>query len=131
MTEKKVWRMPHGFLIIGSILVFVTVLTWLIPAGEFERVLDEATGRNIRSEEHTSELQSRQYLVCRLLLEKKNPYTPPSSIPHLSTELIFDVPPVTTITMLFFTTASPASVRASSCAPPPAVHRPAAVAGRA
>src|SRR3712207_7506208 len=27
---------------------------------------------NARSEEHTSELQSRQYLVCRLLLEKKN-----------------------------------------------------------
>src|SRR3712207_8859784 len=28
-----------------------------------------------RSEEHTSELQSRQYLVCRLLLEKKKSYT--------------------------------------------------------
>src|SRR3712207_7770324 len=28
----------------------------------------------LRSEEHTSELQSRQYLVCRLLLEKKNTY---------------------------------------------------------
>src|SRR3712207_7062243 len=28
-------------------------------------------GRTPRSEEHTSELQSRQYLVCRLLLEKK------------------------------------------------------------
>src|SRR3712207_7240928 len=28
-------------------------------------------GRPARSEEHTSELQSRQYLVCRLLLEKK------------------------------------------------------------
>src|SRR3712207_7158632 len=28
-------------------------------------------GRSERSEEHTSELQSRQYLVCRLLLEKK------------------------------------------------------------
>src|SRR3712207_6895422 len=27
----------------------------------------------LRSEEHTSELQSRQYLVCRLLLEKKQP----------------------------------------------------------
>src|SRR5258707_10710222 len=27
--------------------------------------------KNARSEEHTSELQSRQYLVCRLLLEKK------------------------------------------------------------
>src|SRR3712207_6903114 len=30
-------------------------------------------GRVARSEEHTSELQSRQYLVCRLLLEKKLP----------------------------------------------------------
>src|SRR3712207_8183079 len=29
-----------------------------------------------RSEEHTSELQSRQYLVCRLLLEKKKKYSP-------------------------------------------------------
>src|SRR3712207_7137771 len=29
---------------------------------------------NMRSEEHTSELQSRQYLVCRLLLEKKKTY---------------------------------------------------------
>src|SRR3712207_8636285 len=29
----------------------------------------------LRSEEHTSELQSRQYLVCRLLLEKKKKYT--------------------------------------------------------
>src|SRR3712207_3638554 len=31
-----------------------------------------------RSEEHTSELQSRQYLVCRLLLEKKRTYLPSS-----------------------------------------------------
>src|SRR3712207_8539934 len=32
-------------------------------------------GEQIRSEEHTSELQSRQYLVCRLLLEKKKHIT--------------------------------------------------------
>src|SRR3712207_8832786 len=38
-----------------------------VPArGHHLRVLQQ------RSEEHTSELQSRQYLVCRLLLEKKN-----------------------------------------------------------
>src|SRR3712207_7461003 len=39
-----------------------------------------------RSEEHTSELQSRQYLVCRLLLEKKTLSTSPVifflSVPH-------------------------------------------------
>src|SRR3712207_8984080 len=33
--------------------------------------VDSASGGLLRSEEHTSELQSRQYLVCRLLLEKK------------------------------------------------------------
>src|ERR1035437_3198005 len=33
--------------------------------------LVDGTGYDYRSEEHTSELQSRQYLVCRLLLEKK------------------------------------------------------------
>src|SRR3712207_7599734 len=31
----------------------------------------QSDARRLRSEEHTSELQSRQYLVCRLLLEKK------------------------------------------------------------
>src|SRR3712207_7455230 len=31
----------------------------------------ERADQRLRSEEHTSELQSRQYLVCRLLLEKK------------------------------------------------------------
>src|SRR3712207_8673016 len=37
------------------------------------RRASRASHRNCcRSEEHTSELQSRQYLVCRLLLEKKN-----------------------------------------------------------
>src|SRR5947209_14165195 len=45
--------------------------------------------RRMRSEEHTSELQSRQYLVCRLLLEKKK-YTqttpsPPTPTPLLET----------------------------------------------
>src|SRR3712207_7145639 len=36
------------------------------------RVSLRRLGATSRSEEHTSELQSRQYLVCRLLLEKKN-----------------------------------------------------------
>src|SRR3712207_8169910 len=38
----------------------------------------------LRSEEHTSELQSRQYLVCRLLLEKKHkPYVSTTQVPGL------------------------------------------------
>src|SRR3712207_9270088 len=42
------------------------------PQGDGEgRPLARRGGRRRRSEEHTSELQSRQYLVCRLLLEKK------------------------------------------------------------
>src|SRR5438445_1603509 len=38
---------------------------------EFESQVGRKGQPGIRSEEHTSELQSRQYLVCRLLLEKK------------------------------------------------------------
>src|SRR3712207_6876728 len=36
---------------------------------------EELEDTGVRSEEHTSELQSRQYLVCRLLLVKKKTYT--------------------------------------------------------
>src|SRR3712207_7469817 len=49
--------------------------------------LANAVADGARSEEHTSELQSRQYLVCRLLLEQKN-----SRRPHIS----YTVPCVTT-----------------------------------
>src|SRR3712207_7569276 len=49
-------------------------LVALERAGEYPQTaaLKGYRGYLIRSEEHTSELQSRQYLVCRLLLEKKN-----------------------------------------------------------
>src|SRR3712207_8714262 len=40
---------------------------------------------NLRSEEHTSELQSRQYLVCRLLLEKKQHRSANTQVPRAST----------------------------------------------
>src|SRR3712207_8964864 len=51
-----------------------------VSAGLFETM--QLLGRE-RSEEHTSELQSRQYLVCRLLLEKKKPTTSPPFQPRL------------------------------------------------
>src|SRR5690554_7053228 len=40
--------------------------------GNFTHTNAEITAEAVRSEEHTSELQSRPHLVCRLLLEKKN-----------------------------------------------------------
>src|SRR3712207_8708183 len=45
----------------------------LVPTGQRNHDPASLTAqpRHTRSEEHTSELQSRQYLVCRLLLEKK------------------------------------------------------------
>src|SRR3712207_7338142 len=42
-----------------------------ISSAQVDSLWGWISGMN-RSEEHTSELQSRQYLVCRLLLEKKN-----------------------------------------------------------
>src|SRR3712207_8466095 len=45
-------------IVLTGYAIYAALLYFLMPA-------------NPRSEEHTSELQSRQYLVCRLLLEKK------------------------------------------------------------
>src|SRR3712207_8485461 len=45
----------------------------VVPLATEKLALLSPSRRQDRSEEHTSELQSRQYLVCRLLLEKKQP----------------------------------------------------------
>src|SRR3712207_7592396 len=50
------------------------------PLGHAELHRDLRVGQS-RSEEHTSELQSRQYLVCRLLLEKKKKHTYAAATP--------------------------------------------------
>src|SRR3712207_6992824 len=45
-----------------------------VITGRSDSTLNRGGVRMGRSEEHTSELQSRQYLVCRLLLVKKKPF---------------------------------------------------------
>src|SRR5437764_8364496 len=50
----------------------------LAPA-RTEDVRLDVRGQHLRPEEHTSELQSPMYLVCRLLLEKKNSIKPNTS----------------------------------------------------
>src|SRR3712207_7876310 len=55
-------------------------------------IVRNVTPQEIRSEEHTSELQSRQYLVCRLLLEKKHIYRRrPLCCPFLFLPLAFSL----------------------------------------
>src|SRR3712207_6933825 len=53
----------------------VTRLVPLSPAASTAKVRSSISRRPPRSEEHTPELQSRQYLVCRLLLEKNKHQT--------------------------------------------------------
>src|SRR3712207_7392665 len=55
-----------GAFLTGTMVLLVLFSGFLFPDGG---------ERMDRSEEHTSELQSRQYLVCRLLLEKKKKQT--------------------------------------------------------
>src|SRR3712207_468273 len=70
------------------------------PPGEAKSDLE-----NFRSEEHTSELQSRQYLVCRLLLEKKNE-SPSAPRPRQPT---LPCPPESTLATLLLTVLPPAA----------------------
>src|SRR2546429_2432436 len=62
---------PHSQLGIelGSILLIFTGQAWNISFSFYSSL--KTIPRDLRSEEHTSELQSRLHLVCRLLLEKK------------------------------------------------------------
>src|SRR5438105_9771928 len=62
---------------------------WCPSPHSFLTVLDGRTSsqRRTRSEEHTSELQSRVDLVCRLLLEKKKDHLHPNSQAEVTTDI--------------------------------------------
>src|SRR5439155_12755314 len=53
------------------IVIMLECLSDLLGKASFRDAVNLADGDSARSEEHTSELQSRGHLVCRLLLEKK------------------------------------------------------------
>src|SRR3712207_6852149 len=61
--------------VVGAVSTLARRVPWLTSSGTRVRnwiTWPDHNGEPVgRSEEHTSELQSRQYLVCRLLLEKK------------------------------------------------------------
>src|SRR5439155_2724979 len=77
---------PGAFVEMGlkPVFPFTSQLSrWLIPPSSQTRMTACAlAGRWDRSEEHTSELQSRGHLVCRLLLEKKKQYRQQSCWKH-------------------------------------------------
>src|SRR5687768_17923032 len=88
-------RRPPPSTLFPYTTLFRSIACSIIPgtptASKITSGLLPSTRRQARSEEHTSELQSRLQLVCRLLLEKKNPATPsraplptPDSGPHLA-----------------------------------------------
>src|SRR3712207_8414431 len=56
----------------------LNAFTWALY-GTMSEDVEQQNRMVTRSEEHTSELQSRQYLVCRLLLEKKKAPAHPSA----------------------------------------------------
>src|SRR3712207_8700882 len=72
MREREAFQEVDYRAAFGSFAKWVTEIDDPARVPELiSRAFQVATGGRPRSEEHTSELQSRQYLVCRLLLEKK------------------------------------------------------------
>src|SRR3712207_8856093 len=65
------WREPE----LARLRHILAGMEAAVSAGDVDAYFTADIEYHDRSEEHTSELQSRQYLVCRLLLEKKNNYT--------------------------------------------------------
>ncbi|MCQ4923872.1 TIGR00366 family protein [Tissierella carlieri] len=48
-AKKKKFKVPHTYVILFSVIIIMSILTYVIPAGEFDRVKDEATGRTLVS----------------------------------------------------------------------------------
>src|SRR3712207_8685837 len=72
ISEREVLRHVCATQVVGLSLRAEVLPTLLSAPADLHRALARLRNEHIlRSEEHTSELQSRQYLVCRLLLEKK------------------------------------------------------------
>ena len=46
-TKKSGFKVPHTYVILLAIAVIAAILTWVVPAGQFERVLDEDLGRTL------------------------------------------------------------------------------------
>src|SRR5207253_6249812 len=88
VVRASVWNLPAALLIESAVrslplLLRLCVVTRALPREELKQIVRlnalrlfigrrvAGAGVVVRSEEHTSELQSRGHLVCRLLLEKK------------------------------------------------------------
>lgn len=46
-TEKKKFEFPHTYVIIFTLVLMAVLLTWVVPAGSFERVKDATTGKSV------------------------------------------------------------------------------------
>ena len=46
-VKKRKFKVPHTYVIICIIILIMAVLTYIVPAGQYDRVKDEATGRTV------------------------------------------------------------------------------------
>src|SRR5690554_7630389 len=98
-------------IIINNDIPFPIPLSVIFSPNHIAKMVPVVRINTERSEEHTSELQSRPHLVCRLLLEKKNPRPPPRALRPA---------PVALVTQY----VHPAPPRRSAPAPSPARRSP-------
>ena len=65
--QKKPFKIPHTYVILGIIIVIMAILTWIVPAGEFDRVVDEASGRTLVVPGSYHEVEGNPVGLFRLL----------------------------------------------------------------
>lgn len=65
MKEKKQIRAPHVFVLIMIMIICATALTYILPAGTYNRYVDETTGTTLVEEWSYQQIDRLQWILLR------------------------------------------------------------------
>lgn len=66
-TTKKKWSVPHTYVIIFAFVIFMAIMTYVIPAGQYGTLIDEVSGREIVNPKEFAYVESQPVTLMQVL----------------------------------------------------------------
>ncbi len=90
MEKKKKKFEPNAFVIIFCIMIFCAILTWIIPAGTYDRAMDDVTGRELVVPGTYQEIESTPVGIWQLFTSLFDGFVDAADIMFFSKRQIMD-----------------------------------------